>query len=297
MSTGTDGIQGQRIRKSKGHESIRREAIQDKRLSFKATGILTYLLSLPDNWRTDADRLSKEKNKGGKAKEGREAIQAGLRELEDAGYLVRHKYQGQGGRWQWIWQYADDPADLADLDVSAGNTGNGLSGDGTTGDGSPVDIEVLGVEVKTSTSTIADATADDDQPPLVEAGVEPVADKPQRPEVEQLCSRLADLVEGNGARRPVITKAWRDAARLLLDRDKAPLNQVTYVLDWCQRDEFWRVNVLSMPTFRKQYDRLAMKARQEAERRRNGQVNGRDVQDMRAAVAMRRAAMNVDGDF
>jgi hypothetical protein len=154
MNSTTDntGIRGQRVRKGKGHEPIRREALQDPRLSFKATGILSFLLSLPDNWRTDAARLSKAKNSRGKVKEGRESIQNGLQELEDTGYLVRRKYQNEHGRWTWDWRYGDDPADLVEQVVSAGQTGNGLPGDGSTvdgstGDGSPVDIEVLDVEV------------------------------------------------------------------------------------------------------------------------------------------------------
>lgn len=136
------GIQGQRIRRGKGNESIRREALQDPVLSFKATGILGFLLSLPDNWRTDAERLSRAKNSRGKAREGREAIQTGLRELEDAGYLLRRKYQDGQGKWRWTWKYSDDPVDLEVLRVSAGQTGNGLPVDGSAGPGSPVDIEV-----------------------------------------------------------------------------------------------------------------------------------------------------------
>ncbi|MDF1705036.1 MAG: hypothetical protein P1U38_09705 [Aeromicrobium sp.] len=84
-----------------------------------------------------------------------------------------------------------------------------------------------------------------------------------RPEVEQLCNRLADHVVANSGKpekRPAITKAWRDAARLLLDRDNEPLDEVVVVLDWCQRDHFWHKNVPSMPTFRKQYDQLALKS-------------------------------------
>lgn len=83
---------------------------------------------------------------------------------------------------------------------------------------------------------------------------------PPRPEVEALCTLLADLIEANGSKRPNITKTWHDAARLMLDRDGYDLAQVEGVMRWSQEDEFWRANVLSMPTFRKQYDRLRMQA-------------------------------------
>ena len=86
------------------------------------------------------------------------------------------------------------------------------------------------------------------------------ADTPVRPEVEALCDHLADRIEQNGSKRPRITKGWRDAARLLLDRDDRDLDQAHLLIDWCQGDEFWRSNVLSMPTFREQYDRLRLAA-------------------------------------
>ena len=82
-----------------------------------------------------------------------------------------------------------------------------------------------------------------------------VADAPPpRPEAAALCDLLADLIESNGSKRPNITKAWLDAARLLLDRDKRDYDMVEGLIRWSQEDEFWRSNVLSMPTFRKQFD-------------------------------------------
>lgn len=81
-----------------------------------------------------------------------------------------------------------------------------------------------------------------------------------RPEVVALCEQLADRVEGNGSKRPRITQGWLDSCRLLLDRDARTPEQVAKAIDWCQADEFWRVNVLSMPTLRKQYDRLRLAA-------------------------------------
>ncbi|KPC74418.1 hypothetical protein ADL26_11230, partial [Thermoactinomyces vulgaris] len=81
-----------------------------------------------------------------------------------------------------------------------------------------------------------------------------------REDVERLCSQLADRVEENGSKRPTITKAWRDAARLLMDKDGRTEQQVHNAIDWCQGDEFWRSNILSMPTLRKQYDRIRLAA-------------------------------------
>jgi hypothetical protein len=86
---------------------------------------------------------------------------------------------------------------------------------------------------------------------------------PPRDDVERVCAHLADRVEENGSKRPNITQAWRDAARLLMDKDGRTEEQVTKAIDWCQGDEFWRSNVLSMPTLRKQFDRLRLAAQRQ----------------------------------
>ncbi len=79
------------------------------------------------------------------------------------------------------------------------------------------------------------------------------------PEAERLCFLLAGLVEANGAKRPAITRAWVDAARLLLERDGRPLEEAERLVRWCQADSFWRANILSLPKFREKYDQLRLR--------------------------------------
>lgn len=85
--------------------------------------------------------------------------------------------------------------------------------------------------------------------------------EPPRPDVDALCERLHDRIVANGNRAGKITDAWKRAARLLLDKDGVTVAQAEAVVDWCQADEFWAPNILSMPTFRKQYPKLEAKAR------------------------------------
>ncbi len=75
------------IRTSKNKENpytmINRKGLNDSRLSFKARGILAYLLDKPDNWQVVVQDLVNN------APEGRTAIYSGLKELEKFGYLKR----------------------------------------------------------------------------------------------------------------------------------------------------------------------------------------------------------------
>jgi hypothetical protein len=94
-----------------------------------------------------------------------------------------------------------------------------------------------------------------------------------RPDVERLCRHLADRIEANGCKRPAIGRKWRDAARLMIDRDGRTEQQVMTAIDWCQDNEFWRSNILSMPKLREKYDQLRMQA---GRAKRNGRTSTTD---------------------
>lgn len=72
----------------------RNETARDRRLSFRARGVLAELLSRPAGWRVDARELSQ-----GEDVEGREAVRSALNELEKVGYLRRRKFKDKG-RWK-----------------------------------------------------------------------------------------------------------------------------------------------------------------------------------------------------
>lgn len=62
---------------------IRRTALDDGTLSFKARGILAYLLALPPGSSTTPEKLAKH------GTDGERAVKSGIKELEEAGYLLR----------------------------------------------------------------------------------------------------------------------------------------------------------------------------------------------------------------
>lgn len=71
---------------------IRNKTLRDSRLSFRARGLLAYLLSLPDETRVSRDTLAKV------GPDGERAIRNALQELTAAGYLTRERVRQPNGR-------------------------------------------------------------------------------------------------------------------------------------------------------------------------------------------------------
>lgn len=107
-----------------------------------------------------------------------------------------------------------------------------------------------------------------------------VGGKPADP---PLCQLLAELVEKNTGRKPAIGKKWRDAERLLIERDQRDPAQAERLLRWSQRDEFWRGNILSMPKFRAQYDQLLLHAKRSQQGRKETKADTKTQDEQWAA--------------
>lgn len=96
---------------------LQRAALQDRRLSFRARGVLVAILSRPMNWQTSSERLARET-----PREGRDAIRTALTELTDTGYLTRTRVRREDGRWEWVWDLSDTPGNPQVSDITAGGT-------------------------------------------------------------------------------------------------------------------------------------------------------------------------------
>lgn len=76
--------------------------LNDERLSFRAKGIMSYLLSKPDDWELNTRELQKA------SKEGRDAVRAAVKELIEFGY-VRYKKIHVQGKFQHMYTVHEEP--------------------------------------------------------------------------------------------------------------------------------------------------------------------------------------------
>lgn len=89
-----------RVEKTKNYSVINNEFIRREDLSWKAKGILTYILTLPDDWIININEIMTH------ATEGEKAFRSGWKELKDAGYVnrypVRDKESNKITHWETV---------------------------------------------------------------------------------------------------------------------------------------------------------------------------------------------------
>ena len=81
-----------RIERTRDYTVMSNHHLRNANLSLKAKGLLSMMLSLPEDWNYTTRGLAKI------CKEGVDAIGAALRELERAGYIVRYQKRDKNGR-------------------------------------------------------------------------------------------------------------------------------------------------------------------------------------------------------
>ena len=81
-----------RVERTRDYTVMCNHHLKDSNLSLKAKGLLSMMLSLPDEWNYTTRGLATI------CKEGVDAIGKTLKELELAGYIIRRQLRGKDGR-------------------------------------------------------------------------------------------------------------------------------------------------------------------------------------------------------
>lgn len=81
-----------RVFKNNNYSTVHNGFINDKNLSLKAKGLLLYFLSKPDDWDFYLKEIAKN------SKDGVESISAGIKELEEYGYIKKNIKRSEQGK-------------------------------------------------------------------------------------------------------------------------------------------------------------------------------------------------------
>ncbi len=99
-----------RIPKVNNYTIMSNHHLTDPNLSLKAKGLMSYMLSRPDNWDFTIEGLARQNM------EGADAIARIIRELEARGYVIRSRTRNKAGKFTDMeYRILECPQDMADV--------------------------------------------------------------------------------------------------------------------------------------------------------------------------------------
>ena len=215
-------------------------------LSARAWGVYCYLAGRPDGWECRASQLRTV------FKEGRDALYAALRQLVDVGLMTKQETAEDGlRRTRYVLDADPGPVRTRRSAPETDSQDPGTQDSGIQDSGTPVPEKPgqVSTEVPSTEGANTEGANTGDESPERRDLNEGRAD------VDRLCGLLSARLTGRQVKHTV-TKAWRDAARLMMDSDGRTERQVQNMIEWSQTNTFWMSNIHSMPTLREKYDRM-----------------------------------------
>lgn len=108
--------------------TVHKDFIHDSNISWKAKGILLYLLSRPDDWQIYETELEQHST------DGLSGLKSGIKELEEIGYIQRNRKRDESGRLNgYEYLVYEQPHHIRFSNV--GKTVNGKTNNGKTVNG------------------------------------------------------------------------------------------------------------------------------------------------------------------
>lgn len=136
-----------RVVKKTNFVRISNAAVRDQNLSWEARGVLSYLLSKPDDWCVALPDLIKQGNAG------RDKIRKIIKELEAMGYIRRQRLRHDNGQFYWRSEVYECPRERVTNLHSEEFSVDGKTGDGKTEDGGSIDGNGVNIRMPEAQTT------------------------------------------------------------------------------------------------------------------------------------------------
>lgn len=232
-----------RINATKDFTVMSNAHFRDKRLSLKAKGLLSQMLSLPAEWDYTVKGLCSIN------KENESAIQSALHELEQTGYLVRTRRQDERGRFDCIYDIYEQPQDKKTVGGKS-VTENPATENPATEDPWPENHPTnIIYNNKIRNNKIRNKQMSQPAKPVATCA----------PEAITLAKKLNERILENKPNRKIKSnwlENWSKDIDKLHRIDGRSWEEIEKVIDWSQNDPFWRTNILSGEKLRKKIDTL-----------------------------------------
>ena len=117
-----------RVYKESGNfVTVHKDFIHDNNISWKAKGILLYLLSRPDDWQIYETELTKHTS------DGRDSLRTGIKELEEVGYIKRKRKRDNKGQFkEYEYMVFENSNHIGNSHVGESQLGNSHVGESNT---------------------------------------------------------------------------------------------------------------------------------------------------------------------
>lgn len=222
-----------RVNKNKNYTVMSNYHFKDKSLSLKAKGLLSQMLSLPDDWDYTVPGLCAIN------KESKGAIQSTLKELEERGYLIRTKVQNNKGQFDYIYDIYEIPEE-----------------ENPCMENRCMDVRWMENQPQLNTnisSTNKQSTNEENTKDI---------DIHARICAEKLKDKILDIYPNNvGARKIDCIDRWAKDIEKMHRIDGRSWQNIEKAIDWAMNDSFWQQNIWSGANLRKHYDKLEAGAR------------------------------------
>lgn len=199
---------------------IDKRVMEDERLSYKAKGLMGYLLSRPPDWIVRRDDLI------ARSTDGREAVQSGMAELRDVGYAELIDAQDESGRMMGKrWVVAESPELLQSMLEKLRTDGRENRPTGNPADGKPAATNNDRVVMNDSLSGEPELALSIEIE-YADTG-EKVAEKVSRVVAEAQAQAMAEAIYAEYPVKSNRKAALREIRKAMKERDPAWLLEIT----------------------------------------------------------------------
>ena len=100
-----------------------------------------------------------------------------------------------------------------------------------------------------------------------------------KPEFLERAEKLKSLILTNNvkAKIPKCLDSWGNDVRLMVEQDKRTLGEIDKTIEFSQKDQFWKMVILSMGNFREKFDKIWLKS--QSQEIKNGTPKRANISD------------------
>ena len=226
-----------RVEKNRNYTTIHNEFLKRKDISWKAKGIMTYLLSLPDDWVVNLDEIKRN------ATDGESSFRSGWKELVSAGYVSRQPVRDEKTKKIDYWETVikESVSESKSHNVENHNVGIHQVGNHKVDNRELLSTKELSTNIQSTNKSTSRSKLKFETHHLKLAGL-----------------LYKEILHNNPQHKKPNLESWANDFRLMMEIDKREGKEIQELILFSQSHDFWYKNILSAGKLREKYDVLIL---------------------------------------